>query len=222
MTAAPPKDPHSLDLSVTQVVASALASVSAAVAASFFGVAGTVVGAALGAVVATVGSAVYKRSIARTHARLKTIAPVQTVFLKPVRRRAAADEGLTEETAAGSTTGRPWARWATAAFVVFVLAIGTLTGVEALTGHPLSSLVTGKKTGGTSLGHLTPKAPARRHPTVSPPTHSPSPSTMPSSSTSPSARPSPTGVPSPSGVPVPSGTPVPTTPAAVVSPSPTP
>lgn len=84
MTSAPPETgkERSLDLSLVQVAAGALAAVSSAVAASYFSVAGTLLGAALGSVIGTVGTAVYKTSLARTNAKLREIVPIQTVVLK--------------------------------------------------------------------------------------------------------------------------------------------
>ncbi|HEY8524977.1 MAG TPA: hypothetical protein VIL48_08450 [Acidimicrobiales bacterium] len=62
-----------LEVSGTQVCASALAAVSAAVVGSFLGVADTIIGAALASVVATVGGAVYSWWIRRTHQRLRQV-----------------------------------------------------------------------------------------------------------------------------------------------------
>jgi hypothetical protein len=73
---------RTLDLSLVQVAAGALAAVSSAVAASYFSVAGTLLGAALGSVVGTIGTAVYKASLARTNAKLREIVPIHTVVLK--------------------------------------------------------------------------------------------------------------------------------------------
>jgi hypothetical protein len=88
------------DLDLTQVTAGALAAVSSAVAASYFGVAGTLLGAAFGSIVGTVSTAVYKRSIKRTNAKLREIVPIQTVVLRPLsdgtRRRP--ENGDTVET----------------------------------------------------------------------------------------------------------------------------
>jgi hypothetical protein len=66
-----------LEVTGTQVCASALASVSGATVASLFGVAGTVIGAGTMSVVATVGGAVYSFWLRRTHARLQE-APITT------------------------------------------------------------------------------------------------------------------------------------------------
>ncbi len=60
------ESPRKLELSPTQIAASALAAVSAAFFASWAGTAGTLVGAALGSVIATVGAATYSYSLRRT------------------------------------------------------------------------------------------------------------------------------------------------------------
>jgi hypothetical protein len=65
-----------IDVSATQVAASALAAVSGAVAASYLGVAGTLVGAALGSVASTAGTAVYKHYLARSQERLRKAAVI--------------------------------------------------------------------------------------------------------------------------------------------------
>ncbi|MER6578334.1 hypothetical protein [Nonomuraea sp. NPDC001023] len=59
------------ELSVPQILGSALAAVTAAVAASYLGVAGTVIGAAVVSVASTVASAVYTHYLKRTGDRVK-------------------------------------------------------------------------------------------------------------------------------------------------------
>lgn len=61
-----------LNLTTSQVVASALAACCASVVASYLGVAGTVIGAAVGSVVATTGAAVYGHLFRRGSARLRS------------------------------------------------------------------------------------------------------------------------------------------------------
>ena len=65
-----------IQLSATQVIASALAAITATVAASYLGVAGTVIGAAVASVLTVVGNAVYSHSIQRTSERVRTVVPV--------------------------------------------------------------------------------------------------------------------------------------------------
>jgi hypothetical protein len=60
-----------LNLTTSQVAASALAACCASIVASYLGVAGTVIGAAVGSVVATTGAAVYGHLFRRGSARLR-------------------------------------------------------------------------------------------------------------------------------------------------------
>jgi hypothetical protein len=91
MTAEP--ESRTLDLSLSQVLAGALAAVSSAVAASYFGVAGTLLGAAVGSVIGTVATAVYRHSLSRTGRKVREIVPIQTIVLRP---RSNGDGGLEE------------------------------------------------------------------------------------------------------------------------------
>jgi hypothetical protein len=61
-----------LNLTTSQVAASALAACCASVVASYLGVAGTVIGAAVGSIVATTGAAVYGHLFRRGSARLRS------------------------------------------------------------------------------------------------------------------------------------------------------
>ncbi|TGJ95678.1 hypothetical protein DLJ96_14305, partial [Actinotalea fermentans ATCC 43279 = JCM 9966 = DSM 3133] len=58
-------------LSVTQVVASALAAVSSTVLLSYLGVAGTIIGAGVASVLTIVGNNLYTRSILRTRRQMR-------------------------------------------------------------------------------------------------------------------------------------------------------
>lgn len=60
-----------LNITVTQIGASAGAAATSALGASFFGAGGTITGAALGAVISTVAGAVYNRSLESAGDRLK-------------------------------------------------------------------------------------------------------------------------------------------------------
>lgn len=59
------------ELSVPQILGSALAAVTAAVAASYLGVAGTVIGAAVVSVASSVATAIYTHYLKRTGERVK-------------------------------------------------------------------------------------------------------------------------------------------------------
>ena len=164
---------------ITQILAGALAAVSAALAASLFGVQGTLLGTAVGSVVATVAGALYSHSLATTHGWLSR-------WLGP-RGRA-----------------RPirWRRVAGATVVVFALALGIITVIEATTSEPLARLVGAGPPAGahTSIGAVLSQAPpAQQRPgePASTPTEPPA-STAPSTSapagsastTSPTSEPS--------------------------------
>ena len=136
------RQPERLSLSATQIIASVLAAISASVAASYFGIAGTMIGAALGSVISVVGGAVYAHSISKTRQRLRRTALDAAVEQRfDVKRRPA---------------WRP-KQIALAAAALFVIAIGSVTGLELLSGKPISATVGGKAESGTSLfgtGHM--------------------------------------------------------------------
>jgi hypothetical protein len=63
---------HSINLTPSQVAASALAASCSAIVASYLGVAGTVIGAAVGSVVATTGAAIYGHLLRSSGTKIKT------------------------------------------------------------------------------------------------------------------------------------------------------
>ncbi|MFI9590052.1 hypothetical protein [Nonomuraea sp. NPDC052265] len=104
------------ELSVPQILGSALAAVTAAVAASYLGVAGTVIGAAVVSIASTVASAVYTHYLKRTGDRVKqhTLSAwheEQEEGKGLLAAAAYATPAAGEETAAGEGTAvRPTAR----------------------------------------------------------------------------------------------------------------
>ncbi len=122
-----------IQLSVVQVVASALAAITATVCASYLGIAGTVIGAAVASVLTVVGNAVYSHSLRRvgTVAGLATRTGATTPA--PVARR------------------RGWKTFATACAGVFVGVLAVVTAVEVVAGRPLSDVVRGQSGSGTSV-----------------------------------------------------------------------
>jgi hypothetical protein len=191
--------------SLLQVVASALAAVTAAVLSGAFGVAGTFIGAAVASVVASVGSTLYLASLHTTHERLRRIAARQAFLFG----QTAGSPAPTAQTALPAEPSRwsqlRWSemrrglpavrgRWIAViglAAVVFALAVAVLTGIEASTNRPVSSLLGGTHGSGTSIGQtVNPPAP------TSTPTHKPSSTVTPRPSATPSSRP--TVAPSPS------------------------
>lgn len=205
----PTPGPTGLGLSLAQVVGSALAAVSGAFLASWLGVTGTLTGVAVGSVVGTVGSASYTHSLRRSH---------QVVWGdRPVRE--------------GRPPSLPWPRLAAAAAVVAALGLGTLTLVETLAGEPVSSLTTGSRAEGTTLGealgaHHQDGGPGTDTGPTQPPgtTSTPSPSPTDPVATDGTVEPTPSGDPSPTADPPPSESPTPApgtgaaTPSAPVSP----
>jgi hypothetical protein len=181
-------------LTVTQVVAGALAAVSAAVLASFFGVAGTVIGAALVSVVSTVGSALYSTSLSRTTERLRRTreAPVPPPGAPATRELPPA----LDPRRAPAPRRRPrWARVAAYAAAVFVVAMAVVTGIELVGQQPVSALVGGsdRGTSSTTIGELSTASSGRD---VTPPDTGPAPPTTDAPTTdAPTTDAPPTGTP---------------------------
>ena len=166
-----------LELSATQVLASALAAITATVAGSFLGVSGTVIGAAVASVVTVVGNAVYGHSLRRTRDRVREVvprfAPAPGRPFLPEGRSTAATAALTEEMPvlpAHRTPPQargPWRAVALGSIAVFAAVLGVVTGVEIIAGRPLADLVRGDSGAGTSVFGDAGQAPS----TVPNPTH---------------------------------------------------
>ena len=128
------------ELRVSRLLAGGLAAVSGAVVASRIGVEGTLTGAALTSIFVAVATALYSHSLTLAHGRMRRV----------LVRRAGGDAD-TDQPAA-----RPirWQRVAVAAAVVFVIAVGAITAVEAVAGQPLASLFGNRPRPGasTSIG----------------------------------------------------------------------
>nr|WP_042436474.1 hypothetical protein [Streptacidiphilus albus] len=168
---------RTLDLSVTQVAASALAAVVGAVLASELGVYGTIIGAAVVSTGATVGSALFQHLFRRTGEQLRDLAtsgPVRPVSAVPfeqppadfdpfdpggerTRMMAALAPPVPVDSVAvyrGRTTWRPkgWKTYALMGVLVFGLAMGTVTVVELVAGKPVAAIVRNEPGSGTSFG----------------------------------------------------------------------
>src|SRR3954454_5538195 len=111
-----PRTPR-LGLSLSQLVASALAAASAAFGASFLGVAGTIIGAAVASVIATVASAMYASSLARTS---EVVQSTVTQWTRTAATAPVVDPGAPEpvEVDRPVRRGVPWPRVAVAAAAV--------------------------------------------------------------------------------------------------------
>ena len=174
-----------LDLTLVQVVASALATVVGAVLASLLGVTGTIIGAAVISTSATTGAAVFSHAFRRTGEGIRSRVPSVGVPRTPGEERAehradarAAFGSPADATAGGArppssggesvTTYRGgsrwrsirWKRYALATGLVFALAMLTLTAVELIAGKPVAAVVRNEQGSGTSVGGGTAGSPA--------------------------------------------------------------
>jgi hypothetical protein len=159
-------------LRVPKLLAGALAAVSGAVVASFFGIEGTLVGAALVSLLVVPAEALYTHSLASAHRAAR----------RTLVRRAGEQAGTSQE-AASQADPQPirWQRVAVAAVAAFGIAVGAITGVEAVANQPLASLVGSRPRpgGSTSVGVVVAGAdrsapPATRAPATSTTSTSPS------------------------------------------------
>jgi hypothetical protein len=206
-------------LSPTQLLATALAAVTATVAASYLGVTGTVIGAALASVVSAIGTAVYSHSLHTTRARVREVVP-------PRRRPPSGAPGFAASTEAeglarnSAPVRRERGRWQAAtigALTVFVTLLVVVTGVEMVTGRPLSDLVRGETGSGTTLFGGTRHASVDRPaPTV---TQTVTPSVVVTTPTVTQTAPPVTETAAPTGTAAPTPTASPSTPASTPSPS---
>lgn len=189
-TAPAPDARPTLQLSLPQVVGSALAAATSALAASFLGVAGTLIGAVFGAVIATIGGALYSHSLGVAALRMRVLREVNGVdddaaTTVDTRSRAVDDgEAITVDTrsrAVGSgpagrgslkTAGpdlltvparRRWLRPVAAMALGVVIALAGITAFELVLGHPVS----GSTSSGTSIGQAVRAAPATASPSTS-------------------------------------------------------
>lgn len=154
--ATPPVAPAP-DLTISKVFAVAGAGATSAVLGSLFGVAGTVLGAAVGAVLTTVATSLYQRSLERARtavsSRLRPQAPgvdeLDTVIIAPPVRPG---DQPTELIAPADLPARSRKRvigFVLATVLGFAIALGLVTGIEALKG---STLLRGET--GTSVGRV--------------------------------------------------------------------
>ena len=171
-------------LRVPKLLAGALAAVSGAVVASFFGIEGTLIGAALVSLLVAPAEALYTHSLASAH----------RVARRTLVRRVGEQPGTSQE---GTSQAHPqpirWQRVAVAAVAAFGLAVGAITGVEAVANQPLASLVGSRPRpeGSTSVGAVVGGADR----SAPPATRAPATSTTSTSSSVPAPTTAPVGVP---------------------------
>ena len=175
------QEPERLNLNAAQVAGGALAAVTSAVAASRFGVAGTLIGAGLASVVSTTGTTVYSHVLRRTGSRARGVleellrhgeharGPAETEphDQELPRHDEEADSKTTTAVATPPSLPSPqpparrtrriplWAAPVVGSVLVFAIALGAVTGAEAMTGRPAASWVGGSApSSGTSVGTL--------------------------------------------------------------------
>ena len=195
-----------LNLNVTQVAAGALAAVTSAVVASRFGIGGTLVGAGLASAVSTTGATVYSHVLRRTgskargvleelprhgHQGVRQADTEQTNHELPPHHDEAGPRPNTAVAPAPPPRSRSrripiWAVPVAASVLVFAIALGAISGAEAMTGRPAASWVGGSgPSSGTTVGSL---ASGNSGPTPGT-THSATPATTPTNTPASTAAP---------------------------------
>jgi hypothetical protein len=127
-------------IDIPKTIAGVLAAISAAVIGSFLGVAGTLAGAAVASVIGSVGTEIYHRSIDRGRRKLQgtfTTAPA-----------AVGTPPIPVSTLPSSEPDPPrrnvrWGRVAMVAGALFVLAMGSLTVAELVSGKSIADATRG-------------------------------------------------------------------------------
>jgi hypothetical protein len=143
-------------LSVPRLLGAALAAVSGAVVASLFGIEGTLIGAALVSLLVAPAEALYAHSLASAH-RVARRSLVRRVGEQAgASQEGTSQEGTSQEGTSQEGTGQAdpkpirWQRVAVAAVVAFGIAVGAITGVEAVANQPLAILVGSRPRPGAS------------------------------------------------------------------------
>lgn len=132
-------------LTVTRIVATALAAVTATILASSLGVYGTVIGAAVVSVAITIGVDVYERSLRRTREMLTV-----DRFGRVDAEGSDLDPGVEADSARGRSS--QWIAGGAGALFIGLLLVVTLT--ELVIGKPLSSLWHHDSSRGTTVGSV--------------------------------------------------------------------
>lgn len=208
------------ELSMPQIVGSALAAVTAAVAASYLGVAGTVIGAAVVSVATTVGSAIYTHYLKRTGEQVKLHTVIAWRDPEPPgttsEQRDTPGPGDPDAPESGETTlvmpraerpGRPlpWLKMSMGASLVFAVSMGAILAYQGISGSRVDEQTRGAKDPAPAVHHKAPAKqddPATRAPAYTPATKTPGPTPTPTPTPTPAKTPTkqPT-TPTPSGSP---------------------
>jgi hypothetical protein len=180
-------------LSPLQLAGGALAAATSAVVASFFGVGGTVIGAALASVVSTISAALYSASLRKTNERLRGLGGRKAPRTQVLPRQAATRQlpAALDPRRAPARSRRFPIRLAAGAAAVFVAAMVIVTGIELIGQRPVSAMVTGSSSSGsTTVGDLANAGSQKAAPSSSTP--APSTGTPTTAPATPSATPEPT------------------------------
>ena len=130
-------------IDIPKTIAGVLAALSAAVIGSYLGVAGTLAGAAVASLIGSVGTEVYQRSIHKGAKKLQgTLTAAPAAVGTPPVAAAETTIALPAMNAAQSRKIR-WKRVALIAASLFVLAIGTLTAAELISGKSIADTTRG-------------------------------------------------------------------------------
>ncbi|MFB4265136.1 hypothetical protein [Nonomuraea sp. GTA35] len=215
------------ELSMPQILGSALAAVTAAVAASYLGVAGTVIGAAVVSVASTVATAVYTHYLKQTGERVKQRTPLVVRREEPQEERAEDQpEERVEHREGGDVTlvmpavrpapsrwRLPWLKVGAAAALVFGVSMGSILVYQAAAQQTVHEQVTGRTPAKAQQKQQEEeRAPAPRETgTQAPPAYTdpratpedtpeavPTPTPTPTRTVSPTPEPTPTPAPTPS------------------------
>ncbi|GAA2203942.1 hypothetical protein GCM10009850_000940 [Nonomuraea monospora] len=200
------------ELSMPQILGSALAAVTAAVAASYLGVAGTVIGAAVVSVASTVATAVYTHYLKQTGERVKQHAPLKNRRGEPVEEER--DTTLVMPAVRRAAFRLPWLKVGAAAAIVFGVSMGGILVYQAAAQQTVHEQVTGKTPAKAQQQQEQQRrqeeeqAPATRetrtwteepaYPLPETPDPTPTATPKPTPTRSPSVRPTPTPAPTPS------------------------
>jgi hypothetical protein len=136
-------------IDIPKTIAGVLAAVSAAVVGSFLGVAGTLAGAALASIVGSVGTEVYHRLVDRGHQKIKS-----TFVTAPAAVGTPAVAAAEDESPSFTPRRTRWSRVALVAGALFVLAMGTLTAFELVSGKSAADAVGHSAGATTTVGQV--------------------------------------------------------------------
>lgn len=162
---APEPTKKGLDLSPTQVIAGGGAAAVASVVGGNLGLGGTVIGAFILSVITAVAVPLFRTSLERSHEQLKRVVPrrgaaatkdaqqelTNTASIRATSSKVSAVPlPLEQATPVGAKPHRSLpgrARMALGAAAIFVIGLGSVVGVQAATGRPLSNGTAALQTG---------------------------------------------------------------------------